>query len=76
MILPTPSLSLSLSYDQNSKVLSPSGSLMTEEDDDGWMLLLMGQVKVSDWSLNAVAEEAQYDSVLNFDHLGNSVIVH
>jgi hypothetical protein len=42
------SLSLSLSYDQNSKVLSPSGSLMTEEDDDGWMLLLMGQVKVSD----------------------------
>jgi hypothetical protein len=52
MILPTPSLSLSLSlslsYDQNSKVLSPSGSLMTEEDDDGWMLLLMGQVKVSD----------------------------
>jgi hypothetical protein len=52
MILPTPSLSLplslSLSYDQNSKVLSPFGSLMTEEDDDGWMLLLMGQVKVSD----------------------------
>jgi hypothetical protein len=42
------SLSLSLSYDQNSKVLSPFGSLMTEEDDDGWMLLLMGQVKVSD----------------------------
>jgi len=41
-------LSLSLSYDQNSKVLSPFGSLMTEEDDDGWMLLLMGQVKVSD----------------------------
>jgi hypothetical protein len=48
MSLPTPSLSLSLSYDQNSKVLSPFGSLMTEEDDDGWMLLLMGQVKVSD----------------------------
>jgi hypothetical protein len=44
----SPSLSLSLSYDQNSKVLSPFGSLMTEEDDDGWMLLLMGQVKVSD----------------------------